>query len=635
MTDPIDNDMDSIDGAIARVVKKTRLLVDRANPDITVARLRDILVAAGDLYDRGTPVRLYRDPMHGGTRAQVLRSDDLVLHAHSKCRPYAIKTTREGEREVDVALPRPIGEMYIGWSGARHLPPLNGITRAPLLRDDGSIHATVGYDAPTGLWCEDVPDVAALVPERPTRADAEASLQLLRETFSTFCYGDAVVFRDARGVEVVDICSPPGADESAFLVSLLTAVCRASLSLAPGCVIRAAAMSGAGVGKGLLARCICQVAFGQEPHAVSGGSGQEELEKRIAAELIEASPVLFLDNLNSRMLRSDLLASFLTEPLARVRLLGRSQMMPLNSSAFVVLTGNGLALAEDLVRRFLVIELDPRTEDPEKRSFKIDIQAHCRDHRLMLLAAALTIWRWGRQADDLQPGHPLGSFEVWGRWVRDPLVALGCQDPAARIAETKARDTQRAEIAELFILWRTHHGDDAVAQKDLAEAVVNALDPLGRGRQFRAKRLESLTGTRMAGYVLVRQAAAGKHGVAVYALKNSGEAEGHRGHRGHPTSQGPDDPDDPDAIAAPRRQNAPNAPAPLRDPARSLDARVAHQDSHAPETHRGHRGHTTPQQPQPDAPDDPDADHDRAVRACSGARVDDTTELTQKWRGRL
>ena len=50
---------------------------------------------------------------------------------------------------------------------------------------------------------------------------------------------------------VVDISHPPGKDESAFLVALLTAVCRPSLHLAPGVLVRAAAMSGAGAGKGL------------------------------------------------------------------------------------------------------------------------------------------------------------------------------------------------------------------------------------------------------------------------------------------------------------------------------------------------------------------------------------------------
>ena len=199
-------------------------------------------------------------------------------------------------------------------------------------------------------------------------------------------------------------------------------------------------MSGAGAGKGLLARCICIIAFGRDPHAVTSGATPEELEKRIAAELIEGSPALFLDNLNNTAFKSDLLASAITERPARVRPLGKSQMVPLNASAFVILTGNGLTVSEDLARRFIMVEFDPRTEDPEARPFKTDIRAEVRERRTELLAALLTIWRWGRIVSDIEPGRALGSFEQWCRWVRDPLLALGCQDPVERVSEAKARD---------------------------------------------------------------------------------------------------------------------------------------------------------------------------------------------------
>src|SRR5262249_56331485 len=92
---------------------------------------------------------------------------------------------------------------------------------------------------------------------------------------------------------------------------------------------------GAGSGKGLLVRAICMIAFGNRPRAFTAGSERHELDKRLAAELIEAQPVLYLDNANGTVLRSDLLASVLTERPARVRLLGVSRMVPLNSTAFV------------------------------------------------------------------------------------------------------------------------------------------------------------------------------------------------------------------------------------------------------------------------------------------------------------
>jgi len=131
-------------------------------------------------------------------------------------------------------------------------------------------------------------DLTGLVPESPSLGDAQAALHTIRQTFQTFCFADAEsVFDTAFGMDVVDINRPPGQDEAAFLNALLTAVCRASIPLAPGVLIRAAPVSGAGAGKGLLARCISLIAFGREPHAVTGGSNREEREKRITAELLQ------------------------------------------------------------------------------------------------------------------------------------------------------------------------------------------------------------------------------------------------------------------------------------------------------------------------------------------------------------
>ena len=39
--------------ALLRLMESTRLLVEKANPDETVANLRDLLVGAGGLYKRG------------------------------------------------------------------------------------------------------------------------------------------------------------------------------------------------------------------------------------------------------------------------------------------------------------------------------------------------------------------------------------------------------------------------------------------------------------------------------------------------------------------------------------------------------------------------------------------------------
>jgi hypothetical protein len=292
------------------------------------------------------------------------------------------------------------------------------------------------------------------------------------------------------------------------------------------------------------------------------------------------SPMLFLDNLNNFAVRSDLLASAITERPARVRVLGRSQMVPLNASVFVVLTGNGLTVSEDLARRFITIELDPRTEDPEARRFPNDIKADVWRERRKLLAAAVTIWRWGRLQQHLPPGRAIGSFEMWSRWVRDPLVALGCRDPVERLGEAKARDTRRQATAELFRAWWDRHQDRPMALRDLDEHVVRLVDPQGRGRQFVSSQFGKLAGTRIAGLVLNRQPAAGHWSAATYRMERTDDPENHRDHRGHrgPAPSGdPYDPYDPYAKPEPPAHEGgsgapmtpmipmPSAPAPKRE----------------------------------------------------------------------
>jgi predicted alpha/beta hydrolase len=166
---------------------------------------------------------------------------------------------------------------------------------------------------------------------------------------------------------------------------------------------------------------------------------------------MEAGPTLFLDNVNSIALKSDVLASAITERPAAVRPLGRSATVQLNPTAFVAVTGNGLLLSEDMARRSVTVELDAGIEDPETRDFRGNFLSETLAAREALLADALTIWRWGRQMGDALPaGRSLGSFNDWARWCRDPLVALGCHDPALRVADAKAKDPRRQRVAELF-----------------------------------------------------------------------------------------------------------------------------------------------------------------------------------------
>ena len=51
------------------------------------------------------------------------------------------------------------------------------------------------------------------------------------------------------------------------------------------------------------------IAFGMRPRAFTKGGDRQELDKRLASDLIEAAPMLFLDNVNGSILRSDVCVS--------------------------------------------------------------------------------------------------------------------------------------------------------------------------------------------------------------------------------------------------------------------------------------------------------------------------------------
>ncbi len=513
---------------------KRRILVDPVNPDVTIGHLCSVFSESGEFFERGTPVRVVYDHVQGGAVAIKMDPDGIVLAAHRLARPFMVKESAQ----VDARLPKSIAAMYLSDKGGWNLPVLNGIASAPLLSEDGSIRSAKGYDPECGFWLENVPDLQAMIPAQPALDDAVAALRLIRENFKTFCFADAeIVHLEETGVAVLDLDQAPGMDESAFLTMLLTAVCRPSLQLAPGALFTAAETSGAGTGKGKLARCISAIAYGRQPSAITAGSGVEELEKRIAAKLVESAPAILIDNVNGAALKSNLLACALTERPAEIRILGRTETAKLNASAFIAITGNGLRFSEDLARRFIEVRFDAKTEDPEARPFRGDIVADIAERRNALLAACLMIWRWGRH-NDIKPGKPLGGFEQWTRWVRDPLVALGCIDPVERIAEAKRNDPRRQRTAEVLNAWWKAHGNTPVTAKDLDLSVQCLIDPQNRGRQYVAAYVASLAGTRLAGFVMTKQAPAGKWNAMTYTLEIA-TPEPHRTHRTHRQEPGP------------------------------------------------------------------------------------------------
>jgi hypothetical protein len=495
---------------------KPTLVVHGANRPATVEALRKLLATTGELFDRDRVlVELVRDAS-GQLFTKPLTFNGVTMVAHRHCQP--VQFDRKGN-QVPITLPEQVARSYLDL-GAWHVQPLAGITTGPLIRADGSILSASGYDPETQVFVDAPPNLS--VPEHPTKQQAASALATLRRDFCTFPFSDGVMVRHDDGIDRVDLLHPPGQDESAFLHGLCTAAARASLWKAPGMLINGPLINGSGVGKGLLLGAVSIVAFGEAVAPFTAGHNREETDKRITTELLDGAPMLFLDNVNGRTFRSETLASALTERPARTRPMGASRSAKLNSAAFIAMGGNGLNVSEDMVRRLLQVGLDARMEEPDSRPFKPGFLTDIRGRRVELLSAIFTIMRWGRQTT-LPSGRVLGSFELWGQWVRDPLFALGCADPVEGISRAKSRDPARQRLAELFGAWWDYHRDRPVRVAELEPEVWRILDPHHQGmhmrRQWCTDALQAMDGTRSAGFLLTRSRGGGKNSVATYRLE--------------------------------------------------------------------------------------------------------------------
>ncbi len=499
---------------------KPPLCVSMAYAAEVFGDLRRIITASAQVYDRNGPTILKQDRLSGGVVSSPLSVPRLQLLTHELCQPY--KYNAKGE-EVDALFPELAARMYLSYGDDLGLPLLKGITSAPLISADGSIRTAQGYDASSCMFCVNVPDIAQLVPEYPTRTQSEAALRLLREALGTFAYRDAKMI-PKNGVLRVDLDQPPGADESAGLHMLLSTVARACLDLAPANLIAAPERSGSGVGKGKYAKCCCVIAFGHLPVAIGPGNDEDEREKRIFSAFLSAASVVLFDNWNNLILTSNNLASVLTERPAGIRQFRTLDVIVVDAPTSVFLTGNGLSLGKDLSRRNINMNLDARMENPELRAFPTDALLDVRMRRAELLVAALTILRYGRRGGRMSRGAPLGSYEQWGEWVRDPLLTLGCQDPVLRVLENKQSDVNRQRDLVILDEWWQRHKNSPVLASELHSEVLRLISPRNPHWRAAVAFCNSHNGTRVGGYILemVKPSdEAGKRG-AQYRLSQTG-----------------------------------------------------------------------------------------------------------------
>ena len=412
-----------------------------------------ILAKSADLYDS-----------NGQLATIVNRADDLgqqrvEIHALSLSGLREIITQRvrfyiwtEDKKTLEEApawqrIPRWTYEAILSrgsWSGIR---PLRGIVNSPVLRSDGSILQTAGYDDASGLFV-DLSEEFTTIPPDPSLDDVQQAVAMLFDVVCDFPFANR-------------------ASRSAWLASLLTPLAREAYRGCTGPLFLFDA-NVRGSGKSLLADINALIVSGREATRLTAPKDDDECRKRITALVSDSDRIVLVDNITGRFGCASLDAA-LTGTVWKDRRLGHTELIeaPLRMAWYA--SGNNVLLAADTARRVCHVRLESPLENPEDRSgFKYaDIRKHVRQNRPAILAAALIVLRGfivAKRPD--QKLKPWGSFEGWSDLVRQSVVFAGQPDPGETRVEL--RETSDSEAGSL------HQMLEAIANIDTAKRGFSA-----------------------------------------------------------------------------------------------------------------------------------------------------------------
>jgi len=452
-----------------------------------VAETIAALTVDPNLYQRcGTLVRVIRDcpPTDGILRCEGSATIQILPAPNLRERMTRVASfTRLNSKGEEIAAHPPTWlvssvEARGEWDGIRHL---TGVSDTPILRPDGTICQTAGFDPVCGVLFQPARDVSFPAIDPVVGLDAaKEALTALLEVVCDFPFESAEL-------------------RAAWMAALFTPLARFAFAGPSPLFLIDANVRGAG--KGLLAQTIARIFLGREMPVSSYAHDTEEMRKKITATAIAGDRTILFDNLVGTF-GNDALDRALTSTRWKDRILGRSEQVELPLIPAWYATGNNVQVAADTLRRVIHIRLDCQSERPEERSgFKHEnLTAWIEANRGRLLTAALTILsaylRSGRTAQNLKP---FGSFEGWSSVVREAVVWVGLPDPClTRTKLAESADTSGDALNQLITAWECYDttGDGVVLSDALGRLypTQRELAPTDDASNAMRSALENLVG---------------------------------------------------------------------------------------------------------------------------------------------
>ena len=345
--------------------------------------------------------------------------------------------TRKGEIVLERLQPPAYVVEDIASHGDWPLPALKGISAIPILRPDGSLHTTHGYDARTGYWYEPSGVLVGrpiALPDPITLEDTERSARVLEEWLVDFPFAGATTEKAHALAYFLTLLSRPVLEGNTPLALIVATKPR--------------------TGKTLLVECIVSAVLGVLPALTSVPGDEAEMRKLLASYSLHGKVYLVFDNVNGP-LDSASLASVLTTGMISDRILKSNDILDMRAGFVMAATGNQLQATTELLARSYRCLLDAETSRPQDRKdFHHEyILGYTKEHRYELLRAGFILLagyiRAGQPGADRVPRK--GGYEEWAHLIGGTLAYAGIPGFLQNEMELSASSDEGESEMERFL----------------------------------------------------------------------------------------------------------------------------------------------------------------------------------------
>jgi hypothetical protein len=359
----------------------------------------------------------------------------------------------------------------------QRFPALIGLASSPIVRGDGTICQTSGYDVKTGYYVT-IPDRWEPVAEWPTHSEAVLAASHIKQLLKQFQWETP-------------------SDFAAWLCLPLTMLCKAAI--AGPSPIFAASANVRGAGKSRLVDIASIIVTGSAAPRATQPSNEAESGKVLTSIAMEADPLVLFDNL-VRPFGDGKLDAWATGTVWQDRVLGVNKTIRAPIVTTLAITGNNITYHGDMTDRVLPFRLQSTFENPRSRTdFAIkDILEHVREHRCKLMHEFLTIvraWYVAPEAERRPLERQWGSYEGWTTIIPQIVAWVGLDNPLDTRANIEDSDEADGALRALLAAWKPIEirvVRNGMTCSELVESVYDGSGRVREGNESMAAALEVL-----------------------------------------------------------------------------------------------------------------------------------------------